>query len=142
MWAVLPQHDPDLRERIYSQDYSSTGPTAYRRPHMKLLTFLLHQYNVTNDQSLRGSRNSGDVVIHPAETNLLRFSGAPSEDRMSTSEPFSNSIYEEQMHLAECEFSAFICAVTELYGPEWDRSLRYQGIGNTNVQLFRFGASV
>ena len=81
-------------------------------------------------------------MIHPAETILLSFSGAPAEDRMNTSEPFSNSICEEQMHLAECEFSAFICAVTELYGPEWDRCLRYQGIGNTNVQLFRFGASV
>jgi hypothetical protein len=61
---------------------------------------------------------------------------------MSTNEPFSNSIYEEQMHLVEREFSAFMCAVTELCGPKWDRSLRYQGIGNTNVQLFRFGASV
>jgi len=114
MWPVLQQHDPDLRERIYSQDYSSIGPTDYsgekRCPHMKLLTFLLHQYNVTNDQSRRGSRNSGDVVIHPAERNLLSFSGAAAEDRMSTNEPFSNSIYEEQMHLAEREFSAFICA--------------------------------
>ncbi len=33
---------------------------------------------------------------------------------MSTKEPFSNPIYEEQMHLAERELSTFCCAVTEL----------------------------
>jgi len=145
MWRVLQQDDPDLRQRIYSQDYSSIGPTDYggekRCLHMKLLNLLLHQYNVTNDQSRRQSqfRRRRD---YPAERNLLSFSGALAEDRMSTNEPFSNSIYEEQMHLVEREFSAFMCAVMELCGPEWDRSLRYQGIGNTNVQLFRFGASV
>ena len=37
---------------------------------------------------------------------------------MNTEEPFSDSIYEEQTHLAERELSAFIRAVTELYGPE------------------------
>lgn len=36
-------------------------------------------------------------------------------------EPFSNLIYEEQTHLAERELSAFICAVTKLYGPKQAR---------------------
>lgn len=34
---------------------------------------------------------------------------------------FSNLIYEEQAHLAERELSAFIGAVTNLYGPEQAR---------------------
>ena len=33
-------------------------------------------------------------------------------------ERFSNPVYEEETHLAERELSAFIAAVTELYGPE------------------------
>jgi hypothetical protein len=33
-------------------------------------------------------------------------------------ELFSSSVYEEQIHQAERELSAFIAAVTELYGPE------------------------
>ena len=37
------------------------------------------------------------------------------------SEPFSDSIYEEQARLAERELSSFIAAVTELYGPEQAR---------------------
>ena len=37
---------------------------------------------------------------------------------MNQHEQFSNSIYEEQAHLAERELSSFIAAVTELYGPE------------------------
>jgi hypothetical protein len=37
---------------------------------------------------------------------------------MSTKEPFSDSIYEEQAHIAERELSAFLSAVTQLYGPE------------------------
>lgn len=34
---------------------------------------------------------------------------------------FSDSIYEEQTHLAERELSSFIAAVTKLYGPEQAR---------------------
>jgi hypothetical protein len=41
---------------------------------------------------------------------------------MNKQELFSNSIYEEQTHLAERELSAFIKAVTELFGPEQARS--------------------
>ena len=37
------------------------------------------------------------------------------------SEPFSDSIYEEQTRLAERELSSFIAAVTELYGGEQAR---------------------
>ena len=40
---------------------------------------------------------------------------------MSTKEPFSESIYEEQTHVAEQELSAFLSAVTRLYGPEQGR---------------------
>jgi hypothetical protein len=39
-------------------------------------------------------------------------------DPMDTKESFSDSIYEEQVHLAERELSSFITAVTKLYGPE------------------------
>lgn len=37
---------------------------------------------------------------------------------MSDYESFSNAMYEEQTHLAERELSAFISAVTELFGPD------------------------
>lgn len=37
------------------------------------------------------------------------------------SEPFSDSIFEEQTRMAEGELSSFIAAVTELYGPEQAR---------------------
>lgn len=37
---------------------------------------------------------------------------------MNDSESFSNAMYEEQTHLAERELSAFIGAVTELFGPD------------------------
>jgi len=37
---------------------------------------------------------------------------------MNEHESFSDSIYEEQTHLAERELSSFIAAVTKLYGPE------------------------
>ena len=37
---------------------------------------------------------------------------------MNTEETFDNSTYSDQMHLAERELSAFISAVTELFGPE------------------------
>ena len=40
---------------------------------------------------------------------------------MNGHESFSNLIYEEQAHLAERELSAFIGAVTNLYGPEQAR---------------------
>ena len=40
---------------------------------------------------------------------------------MNEHESFSDSIYEEQAHLAERELSSFIAAVTELYGPEQAR---------------------
>jgi len=37
---------------------------------------------------------------------------------MNEPDPFSESIYEKQTHLAERELSAFVTAVTELYGPQ------------------------
>ena len=40
---------------------------------------------------------------------------------MNEHESFSDSIYEEQTHMAELELSSFIAAVTELYGPEQAR---------------------
>ena len=40
---------------------------------------------------------------------------------MQTEQLFSNSICEEQIHLAERELSAFISAVAALYGPEQAR---------------------
>ena len=36
---------------------------------------------------------------------------------MNEHDSFSNPIYEEQTHLAERELSAFISAVTQLFGP-------------------------
>lgn len=41
---------------------------------------------------------------------------------MDEHELFSNSIYEEQTHLAERELSAFLGAVTERFGPEQARA--------------------
>ena len=40
---------------------------------------------------------------------------------MTQSESFSNSLYTDQMHLAERELAAFIGAVTELFGPQQAR---------------------
>ena len=40
---------------------------------------------------------------------------------MDEHKSFSNSVYEEQMYLAEGELSSFIAAVTELYGREQAR---------------------
>ena len=40
---------------------------------------------------------------------------------MNESESFSNSLYTDQMHLAERELSAFIATVAELSGPEQAR---------------------
>lgn len=40
---------------------------------------------------------------------------------MNEHDSFSNSIYEEQTHLAERELSAFISAVTQMFGPEQAR---------------------
>ncbi len=37
---------------------------------------------------------------------------------MKTEESFCNSAYEDQMHMAERELSAFTSAVTQLFGPE------------------------
>ena len=41
-----------------------------------------------------------------------------SEYPMDNRELFSDSMYEEQTHLAERELASFLSAVTELYGPE------------------------
>src|ERR1700678_3540214 len=43
------------------------------------------------------------------------------ENPMNTEESFGNSTYEDQIHLAERELTAFILAVTELFGPEQAR---------------------
>ena len=40
---------------------------------------------------------------------------------MTQSESFSNSLYTDQMHLAERELSAFIAGVAELYGADQGR---------------------
>src|SRR5271157_21306 len=40
---------------------------------------------------------------------------------MTHSESFSNSLYTDQMHLAERELSAFIAAVAELFGADQAR---------------------
>lgn len=40
---------------------------------------------------------------------------------MNAPDPFSDSVYEEQTHLAERELSSFIAAVKELYGAEQAR---------------------
>ena len=40
---------------------------------------------------------------------------------MNEPDPFSDSIYEEQAHLAERELSSFTAAVTKLYGTEQAR---------------------
>ena len=40
---------------------------------------------------------------------------------MTQSESFSNSLYTDQMHLAERELSAFIVAVAELFGADQAR---------------------
>jgi hypothetical protein len=37
---------------------------------------------------------------------------------MQKPDPFSDSIYEEQTHLAERELSSFVASVTNLYGPD------------------------
>jgi len=40
---------------------------------------------------------------------------------MNTEESFSDSAYADETHMAESELSAFIAAVTELFGPEQAR---------------------
>src|SRR5258708_33643157 len=40
------------------------------------------------------------------------------EDPLNSQEQFCNSTYADQMHIAERELSAFIGAVTQLFGPE------------------------
>ena len=37
---------------------------------------------------------------------------------MKTEESFCNSTYEDQFHIVERDLSAFISAVTQLFGPE------------------------
>ncbi len=37
---------------------------------------------------------------------------------MNTGDSFSSSIYADDMHMAERELSAFISAITELFGPD------------------------
>ena len=44
---------------------------------------------------------------------------------MNDCQSLSNSIYEEQTHLAERELSAFISAVTERFGPEQAQAATY-----------------
>jgi hypothetical protein len=44
------------------------------------------------------------------------------EDPMNTKESFSNSMYKQQTQMAEREFSGFISAVNELFGPEQAQS--------------------
>ena len=39
-------------------------------------------------------------------------------NHMTATDSFSDSIYEEETHLAERELSSFIAAVTKSYGPE------------------------
>lgn|SRR5579862_1409978 len=41
--------------------------------------------------------------------------------QMNERDPFSDSIYEQQTHLADRELYSFIAAVTEIYGPEQAR---------------------
>jgi len=43
------------------------------------------------------------------------------DDPMNTNMSFSDAVYDEETHLAERELSAFVHAVTELYGPEQAR---------------------
>ena len=37
---------------------------------------------------------------------------------MQSRDPFADSIYEEQTHLAERELSSFVASVSKMYGPE------------------------
>lgn len=39
-------------------------------------------------------------------------------NQMTATDSFSDSIYEQETHLAERELSSFMAAVTRLYGPE------------------------
>ena len=50
--------------------------------------------------------------------NHLGMIDEESEYSMDNRELFSDSVYEEQSHLAERELSSFVRSVTELYGPE------------------------
>jgi hypothetical protein len=40
---------------------------------------------------------------------------------MNDSDPFSDTVYDDQTHIAERELSAFVNAVRELFGPEQAR---------------------
>jgi hypothetical protein len=67
-------------------------------------------------RSLIGSlRSSFSIPV----CNVFRSLSAKEQaDAMNTEESFSNSTYTDEMHVAERELSAFIGAVTQLFGPE------------------------
>jgi hypothetical protein len=52
---------------------------------------------------------------------------------MNEHESFSNSIYQEQTHLAERELSSFIAAVTKLYGSEQARLSAEDWLDESNL---------
>ena len=62
-------------------------------------------------------------IVQLSESFLshLKVIDEESEYPVDEQELFSDSIYEEQTHLAERELSSFISAVTQLYGPEQAR---------------------
>lgn len=52
---------------------------------------------------------------------------------MNEHDSFSDSIYEEQTHLAERELSSFIAAVTKLYGPQQARLSAEDWLDESNL---------
>ncbi|MFZ0478084.1 MAG: hypothetical protein WAL71_02955 [Terriglobales bacterium] len=52
---------------------------------------------------------------------------------MNTEEEFSNSTYEDEMHLAERELAAFIGAVTELFGPTQARLAAHDWLDESDL---------
>jgi hypothetical protein len=52
---------------------------------------------------------------------------------MNDYQSLSNSIYEEQTHLAERELSAFISAVTERFGPEQAQAATYDWLEESEL---------
>jgi hypothetical protein len=52
---------------------------------------------------------------------------------MNTEESFSNSTYEDEMHLAERELAAFIGAVTELFGPAQARRAAHDWLDESDL---------
>ena len=55
----------------------------------------------------------------------------PKDDNMKRMESFANAVYDDEMHLAERELSAFIAAVIELYGPD-EAKVSTQSSGSTS----------